>query len=281
MIKVKLTADWRSAELSYKTYCRLFTENDDGVWRNIQLVTEDPDYYAIINKPSQGSSIVPEKTIVFHAEPLAFRKLLNFNQWAEPDKSKFLAVENFNYFWCVDNYRDLLDLGNIEKTKVMSGVVSSKVQLEGHRKRVKFIDYLDKLPSYDHFGKGNFSIKSYKGHIKAKRDGLYPYKYTFCPDNTEDIGFMTEKLIDAVLSECLGFYWGCSNAEDFVNPDAFIQLDLNNYDECFEIVRTAIENNEWEKRIDIIREEKKRILNDCQLLSRINDIVTKADNGKS
>ena len=44
----------------------------------------------------------------------------------------------------------------------------------------------------------------------------------------------------------------------------FIYLELNNFEEDYEKIKRAIEGKEWEKRIDIIRKEKMKILNYLQ-----------------
>jgi hypothetical protein len=40
------------------------------------------------------------------------------------------------------------------------------------------------------------------------------------------------------------------------------------------IIKDAIENGEWEKRIDVIRHEKLKILNEIQLIPVIESIIT-------
>ena len=63
------------------------------------------------------------------------------------------------------------------------------------------------------------------------------------------------------------------NIEKFLDSRAYIQIDLNKPKEMIEIIKNAIKNNEWEKRIDIIKKEKLKILNKLQLFPTIEKII--------
>ena len=54
-----------------------------------------------------------------------------------------------------------------------------------------------------------------------------------------------------------------------------IKINIDNHEESIKIIREAIKNNEWEKRIDIIKNEKKRILNEMQIMPIIEKIINK------
>ena len=56
-----------------------------------------------------------------------------------------------------------------------------------------------------------------------------PYRYTIAVENSAHDNYFTEKIIDALLSECLPFYWGCPNFATHIDPRAFITLPLNDF----------------------------------------------------
>ena len=142
---------------------------------------------------------------------------------------------------------------SFEKTKILSSIISANHSTYGHIDRLRFLLYLDKLAYFDHYGDergipGFFNaLKSYRGKIETKKAGLIPYKYHFNAENSNEYNYFSEKIIDALLCECLVFYAGCLNLEDYIDKDAFIRLDLNNPEQSLEIVKTSIENHEWEK----------------------------------
>jgi len=60
--------------------------------------------------------------------------------------------------------------------------------------------------------------------------------------------------------ESLCFYWGCPNVSDYIHPHAYVQLDLNDFEKSFQIIKNALQENLWEKRLHIIRAEKQKVL---------------------
>jgi hypothetical protein len=93
-----------------------------------------------------------------------------------------------------------------------------------------------------------------------KDEGIMPYKYYFMPENNSEYNYITEKLWEPILCETLCFYWGCPNVSEYIDPRAYIQLDLDDFPNSFNTIKTAILNNEWERRVDIIRREKQKVL---------------------
>jgi hypothetical protein len=94
-------------------------------------------------------------------------------------------------------------------------------------------------------------------------------------ENNREYNYISEKLWEPIVSECLCFYWGAPNASDYINPLAFIPIDLNNLEETYKIMKNAIDNDLWSERIEIIREEKKKILNYYNFFPTIERIIMK------
>ncbi len=54
---------------------------------------------------------------------------------------------------------------------------------------------------------------------------------------------------------------------------AFVRLDLNDVEGSIAIVKKAIEEDWWSARINIIREEKERIMKDLNFFKKVEDII--------
>jgi hypothetical protein len=93
-----------------------------------------------------------------------------------------------------------------------------------------------------------------------KEVGIMKYKYYFMCETNAEHNFITEKLWEPILCHCLCFYWGCPNVNEHVDPRAFVQLDMDDFEKSFQIMKTAISENWWEQRLPFIIEEKKKIL---------------------
>ena len=168
------------------------------------------------------------------------------------------------------------------KSKELSSVTSGSYRLEGHKKRYEFLKLLYRSMPIDLFGRGLRAVHfptGFPGRLRGdipgcfKDEGLFPYKYTFSAENCAERNYFTEKICDAILAECLCFYWGCPNISDFFDDRSFVQLDLNDFNESLRVVQAAIENDEWSKRLVYIRAMKAKILNEYQTIPTIEKIL--------
>jgi hypothetical protein len=287
--KIKLLCNWTNN--LYNDWKKMHSNKI----KELEIVEKDPDYWIIINKPPPNEFFNPSRTIVFRMEPF-IDSLPQYNDWLTETltKDKFLYfLEHKDYrnnseWWLSKNVDELnsniidKDLDLIDNSPI-SAIVSSQYEMEGHKLRIDFIKYFQENSKYaiDIFGYNNLhQLKNYKGSLptKKKDKGLFPYKYTLVVENSNIDNYFTEKFIDGVLSECLCFYWGSNNLGEFINDKAFIRLDLNNKENSVKIIEEAINNNEWEKRIKIIRKEKYKIVNYYNFFPRVNSLLDIVNN---
>jgi hypothetical protein len=99
------------------------------------------------------------------------------------------------------------------------------------------------------------------------------YKYHFACENNSEKGYATEKIWDAILAECLCFYWGCPNLEEYIDSQVFVRLDLSNYEESLKIIKQALEEDWWSQRIEVIRREKQRIIEELAFFPNLKKII--------
>lgn len=249
------------------------------------------DYYILINHPYKSLKYFnPKKTIIFQNEPECSRK--KWYKFYNPKPGKYLKVFNTKKhsnltLWHLNKSINELTKLNPKKEKDISTITSNLYKLEGHKKRIDFIKYIDRKMEIDIYGAKRKksgtdleSLKNYRGPLKHKDEGLVTYKYHIASENFSEENYFTEKIIDPILSECLCFYWGCPNLEKFIDSKAFIRIDLDNPEKAFKIIKSSIKNDEWAKRITSIREEKEKILNKLHFFKKIEDVVEKNKNAK-
>lgn len=261
---------WRRMAKDYKKYA----------WNEIQVVSpeEKADINIVINHPKFH---IPEdfdraKTITYQLEPKVVRQK-HWWEYNNPSISKgFLYCHNIdsNHMgidWNVEyTYQQLKNM-QIEKTKLFSTVQTWKDYYPGHKLRKFFLQYyLDELGYFDIYGHlkqgEDWTYKRYCGElpIRAKETALAPYKYSFCCENSIERNYWTEKITDALVCECLPFYWGCKNLKDFLPEGCWIWLPLDDPELSLEIIEETIANNVWEKRLPYIKDAKKLILEKWQ-----------------
>jgi hypothetical protein len=201
-IRVKMYCNWYPSADLVQLWSKMSQGN--GVWNNIQIVSEEPaDYYVIINSPPADAYFLKKKTILFCMEIL---------KAGNPNPADFLKIchheEYNNCEWHLSKtYSELLEM-KIEKTKVLSTILSQKYTDPGHVKRIDFVKFLEKKGlEIDVYGSNFWEYKNYQRPLPyhQKDDGIFPYKYTFNVENHSKKNYMTEKLIDGILGECLVF----------------------------------------------------------------------------
>ena len=126
--------------------------------------------------------------------------------------------------------------GEHEQNNRLGGMVSSSNLLEGrkltrdkekfaviflsnpHPYRLQIVKEISNLGNVDVFG-------SYSGKIvKSKIDVARDYKYSICFENDLYPGYVTEKLLEAYLSETVPLYWGDLGSDNHFNKNSFINF---------------------------------------------------------
>lgn len=302
--RVKMLCNWTSSVKLCDEFYVMYKNGDFKNWENIEIVGDsileksgintNIDYYVIINMPPNNEYYDPLKTIIFQMEPWVYDENKNWGvktwgEWASPDPSKFMKVFQHkdhlnNVQWQVSP-PDVIH-SETKQNKIMS-IVSSKLFDEGHQKRVVFLKKLEGLSvknlsiGVDVYGRNNYHLLcSYIGVTNNKAE-FCNYKYVFSCENNSEINYATEKIWEPILFECLCFYWGCPNLEEYIDSQAFVRLPLDNFDECVSIINRAVEEDWWSQRIEVIRKEKQKILNELGFFPRLKKIIDSHENSSS
>lgn len=158
-----------------------------------------------------------------------------------------------------------------EKTALLSTVCSTKRQGHTmHRLRYDFtLEAARQLPEMDLFGRGHRAIDD-------KAEAIDAYKYHLAIENHVALHHFTEKLADPFLGLALPFYFGAPNAADYFPPDSFIAIDIRKPEEALRIMREAIANNEYERRLPAIKEARRRVLEEHSLFPLVAKVIANA-----
>lgn len=284
--RVKLLCNWCSSETLHSYWAKM-SQDGNGKWDSISLALEEPiDFTVVLNATNE--LIDPKRTIVFQMEP-KMESNPSWGSWAKPDEKAFKAVfthktEMNNIEWHLKpTYQQLCSGATpILKTKLFSTIISGKYTDIGQIKRTNFVKFLEKKGiEIDIFGRENpHDFENYQGSLPTyeKDNGLFPYKYTFACENMAIPNYFTEKLIDGILSECLVFYSGCPNVREYIDPRAFVQLELSNFEADTEVIQTSIATNAYERAYPYILEAKAKILNELQFFPRLAKLLSQTEN---
>ena len=271
MTLVRIIKNWDWPDLMRQTpYNR-------GIWDNIQFTVdpvEECDFVVMLNNNMNCESIVrcPKENIwTLMQEPY----VKGYSDWMVEGHESFSRVythhipyDDHQYFishpaipWHVNKSFDQLSQMNIpEKSKDLSWIVGNALNIPGHFKRFSFLQFIrDKSP---------FDIDLYGRAVRViedKWDGLAPYKYSLAVENSCTTDYWTEKIADCFLSWTIPFYYGCTNLEEYFPEESFIRIDIDQPEIAVNQIRSAIENNEWEKRLPALEAAREKVLNRYQL----------------
>ena len=287
--RIKLLCNWCSSEQLCKEWSVMCEEGLH--WKDIEITSEDEniDYYVIINRPPPDAYYIPEKTIIFQMEPWIYNATKDWGvhtwgEWSIPDEKKFLYVGRHknslnNVQWQI-TIPPVIPEATYRLDKAFT-CLSEKNFDFGHKKRIEFLKKLEERKQgrtdlIDIYGRGNYhSLSHYKGPLKGdkKENHFIDYKYCFAVENNSEHNYATEKIWEPILCECLCFYWGCPNLKDYINSKAFVRLDLNDMDKSIKIIETAIKEDWWSQRIEIIKKEKDKLLNKLGFFPNLLSII--------
>lgn len=292
-MKIKLFANWTTSKELTEIWTHFLPRVKEQGWKSITL-TLDPieaDYHVILNYPKDTDNYDPHKAIILYMEPKELQKIMYPLEWQFASSingaSKYIYLSSLQNNrmtteWHLNLTYDQLSEMSPIKTKELSTITSGYQRLPGHKARYAFLKHLEEIKGFDFYGRDHSDSKCYKGPLPrvAKEGGLLQYKYHFAAENSAEDNYFTEKLIDGILCECLVFYWGCPNIRKFIDPRAYILIDINNPQEALKIIKTAIANDEYSKRIQYIKEAKRKILNELQIFPMVYSIITQIESDR-
>ncbi len=162
----------------------------------------------------------------------------------------------------------ILNQTEFSKTKTLSTICSAKQQTHTkHKMRYELTKYLsERMPELEWFGHG---IKEIDNKVVAMDD----YKYHLCVENHLEPHHWTEKLSDAFLAMTLPFYAGDPLATECFPAESFIPIPLDDPQKAYEIIRAAIDGNEYEKRLPAIREARRLVLEKYNMYAQTAAVI--------
>ncbi|HUN56432.1 MAG TPA: glycosyltransferase family 10 [Smithella sp.] len=279
MTLVRIIKNWDWPDLMRQT------PGGQGIWDNIQFTVdpvEECDFVIMLNNNMKCGSIVkcPKENIwALMQEPY----VKGFTDWMAEGHESFSHVythyipSNHSRYivsqpalpWHINKSFDQLSQMDIPaKSKVISWIAGNAMDIPGHIKRRSFLQFMKNNASadIDLFGR---AVRV----IEDKWDGLAPYKYSLAIENSPSPNYWTEKLADCFLTWTIPFYFGCPNLETYFPEESFIRIDIDKPRIALDRIKSAIKNNEWEKRLPALKAARERVLNQYQLFPHLAERI--------
>jgi len=269
---------------------------NEGEWGSCSFtfdpLEKDYDWLVIIddiprvvpNKVEQVSC-PKENTILVTTEPSTitrygrgFAKQFNYLITNQDEKvlphPNAIRSQTGNVWYYGKDYDAIVNVTHPTKTKKISTVCSNKQQGHTiHKLRYEFTKIMEeRIPKLKRFGKG------FKW-IETKAEALDDYEFHVAIENHFAPHVWTEKLADAFLGFTVPIYYGCPNVYDYFPEDSLIQIDIYDVEGSIAKIKEIISiEGEYERRLDAVKEARRRVIEEYNLLAMINKIV---ENSKS
>ena len=152
-------------------------------------------------------------------------------------------------------YENLCAMPRMQKTKRMSLICSGLKNLPGHIRRLEFIAALRQRfgNRIDFFGYDSTALPD-------KWEGLAPYAYHICLENSVCQDYWTEKIADPLLAFAMPVYYGCPNIGDYLPVDSMIRIDIERTEEAIGQIEELMESDVYERSLSAVIVARKLIL---------------------
>jgi hypothetical protein len=199
--------------------------------------------------------------------------LTTHEPWVINHKNAIYSQCGYRWFYGVGNtqlkgWDDISKNIPMHKTKTISTMCSDKRQRNTvHAQRYDFTQKLkEEIPELEVFGHGVRLVDD-------KADAIDTYKYHVVIENVSQKDHWSEKLADAFLGNALPIYYGCTNIQDYFSPKSFIAIDPYDEDRSIQIIKDAIQSNEYDNRVEAIRESRELVLKKYNFFAVVTDII--------
>jgi hypothetical protein len=267
------------------------TPLESGIWGDYQFFINgeigEADFWVVYSKGLKKNEVclvAPENTIFITGEPITvypyarkFVKQFNKAIVCQDTHHPYQTYSQPALPWIVGrdpqelvftmNYDDFKEQKILQKTGLISVISSNKAFPKGHQERVAFVNQLKEYygDKIDVFGRG---IRSFDD----KWDVVSPYKYHICLENSSFPHYWTEKLADCYLGEAFPLYYGCPNIADYFPNDSYRTIDINNFEESLKVIDKALEDNLYEKNLEVLIQAKNLVLDKYNLFPVITEL---------
>lgn len=272
--------------------------DENNIWENYKFVfsdsCKDADYTVVFDDLVRPTTIPTDKehTVLFTCEPPSVKEYpLNYLQQFGHIFTCHEKLIKRGYNKCIPalpwmllydfynkgsdyNKYNYFDLSfNLPRKDKLCVLTSNKRLSEGHCRRINFANKLkNALPDYvDIFGNGFNDFES-------KDKILCNYKYCVVIENCSYPNYWTEKLSDAILAGCYPIYFGDPNIYKYFDKDELTTIDISNFDESLNKIKSIMRDNLYEKRQTNIETARQKILYKYNMIYIIKCELDRLDN---
>lgn len=166
----------------------------------------------------------------------------------------YLIRDNFKDFKIINeiNYNDVLN-------RKFCSIVVSNIK---HANPIREL-FFKKLSTYKKIDSGGRVWNNVGGPVEDKHLFISQYKFNIAFENSSALGYTTEKIMDAMIANCIPIYWGDPCVDKNFNSDSFVNIsNFSNIDDAIDYIVELDRNDD--KYIAMLSKPK---INDVEILN--------------
>jgi len=304
-IKIKFACHWDTPEGLADRVVRNWGEPPEGLEITFGSVF---DYLITFNNSQEMLSVPKEKNIVFTMEPSwsdcirdavldnSFKVFSSVSRFASRDNVEMAPTLMFSEDSGGATYSHVKQAGegvsttmeeylsnnNFNKNKKCSIILAAHGAIQGapkhpdsiylNRERL-LIKIFESDLDIDVYGRGwEINDSRYKGYAEYKEDALSDYEFSIGIENSREDYYISEKITDCFMNNCVPIYDGCKLVHEFYNPKSFEKIDIDS-ENVIEDIRAIISGSN-EKYKEHILESKQKYFTDYNIYTYLEKCIS-------
>tara|TARA_R100000664_G_C2730893_1_gene121489 strand:- start:159 stop:1085 length:927 start_codon:yes stop_codon:yes gene_type:complete len=302
--KIKFACHWDTPEGLADRVLRNWGEPPKG----LEITSGDEfDYLITFNNSIDMLSVPKEKNIVFTMEPSwshciqdavldnSFKVFSSVDRFSHRDNVEMAPTLMFSEDsggstqahvkqageGVKTSMQEYLEYDNFDKPKKCSIVLAAHGAIAGAPKHPDslylqreqlLIKIFESDLDIDVYGRGwAINDARYKGYAEYKEDALRDYEFSIGIENSKEDYYISEKITDCFMNNCVPIYDGCNLVHEFYNPRSFEKIDISR-DSVIEDIRTIISGSN-EKYIEYVKESKIKYFTDYNIYTYLEKCI--------
>jgi hypothetical protein len=261
----------------FDTFLKLHSPNQSKCWGDYQFFLNEEkgefDFWVVLEQLDRNTTLKVKKGNTFlvtmeekDVVPFFDKKYLDqfdcLVTSREDVSHRNIYFSHYFTKWHINkSYDELMATidSTVPKSKMLSAIISSRVQYGTHQKRYAFINKLK-----GHFKSRLDWFSKNENPIDDKWKGLGDYRYSIAIENGSHAHYFTEKIVDVILSDAVPVYWGAPNIDDYFPKDLVQKIPLDDFEESINIIENLLKETDFSKYQPLLREAKLKILSEYQ-----------------
>ena len=303
-VKIKFACHWDSPEGLADRVTRNWGDPPEG----LEIVSgADFDYLITFNNSQEMLSVPREKNIVFTMEPSwshciqdavldnSFKVFSSVDRFASRDNVEMAPTLMFSEDsggatqahvkqagdGVSTSMEQYLSNDNFNKSKKCSIILAAHGAIHGapknqdslyFKRESLLIKIFQSDLDIDVYGRGwNIDDPRYKGYAEYKEDALKDYEFSIGIENSREDYYISEKITDCFMNNCVPIYDGCNLVHEFYDPKSFEKINIES-ENVIEDIREIISHSN-EKYIEHVKDSKVRYFTDYNIYTYLEKCI--------